>query len=50
MAREALSSKILVLGIDGMDARLTKHHLEAAKCLIYRRLSPGVRPEKIWNC
>ena len=31
MAREALSSKILVLGIDGMDARLTKHHLEAGK-------------------
>ena len=31
MQRKALSNKILVLGIDGMDARLTKHHLDTGK-------------------
>lgn len=31
MTREARSSKILVIGIDGMDARLTKHHLDEGK-------------------
>ena len=31
MAREAMTKKLMVLGIDGMDARLTKHLLDEGK-------------------
>lgn len=43
-----MKNKVLVLGVDGLDPRLTKKYMEKGVCLILQNLRNVVRQEKIW--
>ena len=45
--REAVTKKVLVLGIDGMDPRLTRRYVDEGKMPNTKNLSKEVRKDTI---
>lgn len=37
MNKEVLTPKLMVIGVDGMDPRLSKKYLKEGKCQIYKK-------------
>lgn len=50
LERKALSKKILVLGIDGMDARLSQYHMSQGHMPNLAKLVARGAAALIWKC